>query len=262
MNDTQNLPGVIDAEVVPLDELTPATVTLFRTDDPRVALERMSELADALVKLVRDRKLSKKIGGREHLLVEAWTTIAAMVGVTPYTVWTKANETGDGYVARVEARRIADGTAIGAAEAECARAESNWSKRDNYALRAMAQTRATSRALRAVLGHVVVLAGYEPAGAEEMPPAEASVKPETAGFTPQESAEKAAETVVPAHRRPTKAQMGEIAALLDQLAQAAPERDWKVYVREFVGVSPERMSYEIADHVIRDLGDRLREVSS
>jgi hypothetical protein len=44
--------------------------------------------------------------------------------------------------------------------------------RDDFALMAMAQTRATSRALRNPLGFVVKMAGYETAGAEEMPPPE------------------------------------------------------------------------------------------
>ena len=41
--------------------------------------------------------------------------------------------------------------------------------RDDYALRSMAQTRATSKALRQPLGFVMSLAGFDPTPAEEMP---------------------------------------------------------------------------------------------
>jgi len=73
-----------------------------------------------------------------------------------------------GWEARVEAR-TRDGALVGAAESECLRAESKWADRDDYALRSMAQTRATSKALRQPLGFVVALAGYAVTPAEEMP---------------------------------------------------------------------------------------------
>jgi hypothetical protein len=74
----------------------------------------------------------------------------------------------DGWEARVEARTRA-GEIVGAAEAECLRSENTWANRDDYALRSMAQTRATSKALRQPLGFVMQLAGFNPTPAEEMP---------------------------------------------------------------------------------------------
>jgi hypothetical protein len=88
-----------------------------------------------------------------------------MLGVFPVVVWTKPLE--NGWEARVEARTLA-GDLVGAAEAECRRDEPTWAKRADYALRSMAQTRATSRALRGPLGFIVVLAGYSATAAEEM----------------------------------------------------------------------------------------------
>ena len=96
----------------------------------------------------------------EHITAEGWTTLGGMLGVVPVVVWTRPNETGDGYVARVEARTL-DGRVVGAAESECSRAERKWKTADPYAIRSMAQTRAIGRALRAPLGQIVVLAGYE-----------------------------------------------------------------------------------------------------
>src|SRR3954469_6559612 len=146
-----------------------APVTLFGTATPTVTLARMSECASALVDVVRNRRLSVRIQGREHLTVEAWTTLGALVGVYAVIESARVNETGDGYVARAVAHTL-DGRIVGAAEAECSRAERTWANRDPYALRSMAQTRAISRALRAPLGQIVVLAGYDPTPQEEMPP--------------------------------------------------------------------------------------------
>jgi hypothetical protein len=149
-------------------EPAPAPATLFGTGDPHATLERMAECAAALVDVVRDRKLSVRIQGKEHLTVEAWTTLGALLGVYAVIAWTKQNETEDGYVARAVAQTL-DGRTVGAAEAECSRQEQTWRGRDAYALRSMAQTRAISRALRAPLGQIVVLAGYEATAEEEMP---------------------------------------------------------------------------------------------
>jgi hypothetical protein len=145
-----------------------APVTLFGTTDPRVTIERMAECASALVDVVKSRKLSVRIQGKEHLTVEAWTTLGALVGVYAVIDWTRQNEAEDGYVARATARTLA-GQVVGAAEAECSRVERHWRDRDPYAIRSMSQTRAISRALRAPLGQIVVLAGYEATGQEEMP---------------------------------------------------------------------------------------------
>src|SRR5690349_7185398 len=117
-------------EAVPANELeryepAPAPLTLFGTSDPRVALERMSEIAKVLVDLVRSQDLAVKIRGGEHLRVEAWRALGGMVGVHPITAWSRPNETGDGFLVRVEARTRA-GELVGASEAECSRAERTW----------------------------------------------------------------------------------------------------------------------------------------
>ena len=139
---------------------------LFRTDNPAEVLQRAQETADALMPMVRSKGLVANIQGRDHLRVEAWTTLGAMLGVTPVCQWTRKLD--NGWEARVEARTL-DGRVIGAAEAECLRAESTWRDRDDYALRSMAQTRATSKALASVLRFVATLGGAAGTPAEEMP---------------------------------------------------------------------------------------------
>ena len=231
---------VVDAE---FEDEAGTALTLFQTSDPRLALARMSDLATVLVDVVRDRRLSVRISGRDFLTSEAWTTLGAMVGIVPVVAWTRRLEDGSGWEARVEARTL-DGRLVGAAESMCSRTESKWARRDEFAIRSMAQTRAISRALRAPLGQVVVLGGYEPASAEEMPTTEAPVA------EPPASDER---------KRPTKAQMEKVATLIGRLEELEPGRDWREYCRTFIGTAP--MSYEVAERVIRELDARGEEAA-
>jgi hypothetical protein len=157
---------IIDMESVG-QELEPVSAgNLFRTEDPAEIIRRATDLADTLKNVLVDRKLTVSIQGREHVRVEGWTLLGTMLGVFPVCEWTR--QVADGWEARVEARTLA-GQVVGAAEAECLRTERTWASRDDYALRSMAQTRATSKALRQPLGFVVTLAGFDPTPAEEMP---------------------------------------------------------------------------------------------
>lgn len=159
----------VEATVIeePGSELAPvAPRSLWRTDDPAEVLTRATDTAEALMPVIRARGLVVSIQGRDHLTVEAWQTLGAMVGVSPVCVWTRKLE--DGWEARVEAR-ASDGRVVGAAEAECLRGEDRWSRADDFAVRSMAQTRATSKALASVLRFVATLGGAAGTPAEEMP---------------------------------------------------------------------------------------------
>lgn len=143
-----------------------APMNLFGTADPRAVVARATEHANALAEVIQAKQLFKQIGAKNHVLVEAWTMLGSMLGVFPVVVWTRKLE--DGWEARVEARTL-KGNVVGAAEASCTRTENTWKNRDDYALRSMAQTRATSKALRGPLGFVIVLAGFNATPAEEIP---------------------------------------------------------------------------------------------
>jgi hypothetical protein len=227
---------IVEGELVPYEQ-QPGPITLFNTSDPRVALERMSDLAKVLVDLVRSQKLAVRIRGGEHLRVEAWRALGGMIGIYPITAWSRPNESGDGYLVRVEARTRA-GEIVGASEAECTRAEQLWSTRDAHAVRAMAETRATSRALRGPLGQIVVLAGYNPTAAEEMPTDEPPPKPQTS-------------PVAPVGAEPE--QVAEIIRLIGRLTELRPGTDWKARAREITGGPPELMTVSIANVLIRQL---------
>ena len=143
-----------------------AFLNLFGAASPVEVVRQTTLVADALADVLRKKKLFASIQGKNYVTVDGWQLLGSMLGVYPVCVWTKELE--DGWEARVEAR-TRDGAVVGAAEAECRRSERAWANRDSYALRSMAQTRATSKALRQPLGFVVKLAGYESTPSEEIP---------------------------------------------------------------------------------------------
>ncbi len=158
---------VIDSTAVELVTAEPAAaITLWRTNDPSEVVAAAAQTAGVLADVVRQQNLVTAISGREHVRVEGWTLLGSMLGVFPVCEWTRKLE--NGWEARVVAK-TRDGATVGAAEAECLRTEKTWAKRDDYALRSMAQTRATSKALRQPLGFVMTLAGFDPTPLEEMP---------------------------------------------------------------------------------------------
>lgn len=83
---------------------------------------------------------------------------------------------GCDWEARVEIR-TASGVVVGVAEAMCSRAELGWMSKPDPAVKSMAETRAESRAYRRAVGWLMVIAGYNPTPAEEMPP---QAEPESA----------------------------------------------------------------------------------
>lgn len=178
------------SEPVTLDattgELVPAAaprdaLTMF--GDETTGIERARKVANMLRGIVDEKRLAVRLGGGEHLRVEAWCACASMVGVAPMTEWThevRHPQSGEleGYEARVQVIQIATGQVIGAAEAGCFFDEmiekrdgtkyKRWTER--HAAKSMAQTRATSKAIGQVLRWIPVLAGFSGTPYEEMPP--------------------------------------------------------------------------------------------
>lgn len=164
--------------------------SLALVGDPQSMLDEAKKVADVLVKLVRDRRLSQKFGNKEHLLVEAWESVAHFYGVsakiTTVDDWTDEVTGEQGFQAWAEAIHISSGRVISQAAAICLNNEDNWSTRPKYEypdgvkkkvgdvlvprfqLMSMAQTRAISKVLRNVFAFVVVLAGYDSTPAAEM----------------------------------------------------------------------------------------------
>lgn len=156
--------------------------SLFGTTDPVAIVAEASKVAGALKDVVKRQGLISNIKGKEYPRCEAWTLLGTMLGIFPVLAWTRPVE--HGWEARVEAK-LRDGTIVGAAEAECLRTESNWANRDDFALRSMAQTRATAKALRMPLGFVMTLSGFEATPAEEMTFEQAKPQPKPSPAKPK-----------------------------------------------------------------------------
>lgn len=156
-----------------------APTGLFGAVEPAQVVTKAAAVATALRDVIEKQGLISSISGKKYPKCEAWTLLGTMLGVFPVLVWTKPVE--GGWEARVEAR-TKDGSIVGAAEAQCLKSENNWKNRDDFALRSMAQTRATAKCLRMPLGFVMTLAGYEVTPAEEM----ATDHPQQRSNRPQE----------------------------------------------------------------------------
>lgn len=147
----------------------------LRANDASGMLAGASAIATPLAKFIKDRKLAVSLQGRDYVKCEGWTTLSAMLGVTPHEV---SVEERDGvFVATVELRRLSDGQAVSRASAECGSDDEidrfgkpTWSGRPRYARRSMALTRATAKAARLAFSWVMTLAGYEATPYEEMEP--------------------------------------------------------------------------------------------
>lgn len=159
---------IVDAEEVGTDLVPVAPPgALFRTEDPLEIIQRATEVANALKAVLKEQGLTQNIQGKDHVRVEGWQFLGAMLGVT--AICTETEPVDGGYKATVEVR-TADGRVIGRADALCTKHEKRgpWKSAEDYARLSMAQTRATSKAFKGPLGFVVSLAGYATTPAEEM----------------------------------------------------------------------------------------------
>ena len=147
---------------------------------PKDVVRTATAIATELAKVIEKQKLFSIIKNKEYVRVEGWTTLGAMLGVTPREVSNDGNEDGI-YVAVVELVRNSDGVIIGRASAECG-GSAMWASRDAYARRSMATTRATGKAYRLAFSWIMALAGYEVTPAEEMDFVDVKVKNKETDF--------------------------------------------------------------------------------
>lgn len=122
---------------------------------------------------------AKLIQGRNFVSVEGWQAIAIAHGCAASARDVEKIEGGVRAIGEV--RRMSDGVVISVAEGFVGEDEPTWyggvirgktlPRRADYAIRAMAQTRAISRACRSAFAHVVVMmkANLETTPAEEVP---------------------------------------------------------------------------------------------
>lgn len=139
----------------------PQPLALLGTN-PDEVLERATELADALGRVVRDRGMALRLGDaeRDFLTLHAWQVLAAFVGVVVIVEETSPLPDGSGWQARASVR-TGDDRVVATGDGMCARSERNWRAAPDHSVRAMAQTRGMRRALQGALGFIPGLAGMD-----------------------------------------------------------------------------------------------------
>jgi len=159
--------------VYPLEVKEEATPPLPRA--PEVVLQEAQRAALALQRVVAGKKKPVIFKGEQYLEFEDWQTVGKFYGLCARTFEATPVEIFGvkGAKARAEVVDLGTGQVVGGAEAYCMRDEENWAAKPWFQLASMAQTRAGAKALRNVLAWVVVLAGYRPTPAEELPPSPA-----------------------------------------------------------------------------------------
>ena len=131
-------------------------------------IEKATEIATALSKIIEDKELFTIVRGGKHVHVEGWETLGALTGIMAREAPQGVKTIPGGYQAHVELVRTRDGLVIGGASAVCTTEEKNWQSKPSYQLYSMALTRAVGKAYRISLSWVMTLAGYEVCPWEEM----------------------------------------------------------------------------------------------
>jgi hypothetical protein len=141
-------------------------------------------------------RTAQNIQGRKYVRVEGWQSVANAFGCVASAKDVERTETG--YRAIGQVRRMDTGAVICEAEGFVGDDERTWAKRDEYAKRAMAQTRAISRACRSAFAFVVTMmdAGLETTPAEEVPQDGFSDAPRPASPVRYQAASKPAPRMV------------------------------------------------------------------
>ena len=145
------------------NQLTKPTYDIVNKDS-------MLSLSNELAKLIKDKKLSTNIKGKDFVNVEGWQFAGAALGLMPIITETKdlSNEKIIKYTATCEIRNISSGNVVAVGVALCTNAEPTKKYFDEYAILSMAQTRAIGKAYRNLLAWLMKAAGFEATPAEEM----------------------------------------------------------------------------------------------
>lgn len=224
---------------------THAIIDTTAERSPQQVMTLVSQVASATKTLVGNAIIN--LQGKKYIRVEGWQAIAAAHGCTVTADSVSTDDKGN-VSAMACVRRLRDGAMLGQAEGYVGMDEV-WGKRPTYARRAMAQTRAISRACRNAFAHVVVAMNSEHATGFETTPAE---EVPDGGFKPEKVATVTGETKT---KKPEWNQ--------DQISEAGRLRS---ECQNFPGgdkrVSElwKRMSYDAPSDVIDQLSALVREL--
>lgn len=156
------------AAIVPLPAPVEIRLGSLAIADPKEMIHRAAQLADALAEIINQQKLYVVIKNKKYVMAEGWTTMGAMVGVTPIEESCEPLPDGKGYHAKVKLIRLYDGMQVGGASAICRISEKGWNPDDDFATHSKAITRATGKAFRLSFAWIMKLAGFEATPAAEI----------------------------------------------------------------------------------------------
>jgi len=145
-------------------EKQPPIIALM--ESPERAVEIYDNIKKNFYKLLTDNGEVIQIKGKDYVKYEGWQTIGTAMGILPRIV--EIVRLDGSYQAKAEAVLVKTGAVIGSGFAICSREEPNWKDKPEFALLAMAQTRASGRALKMILSGMIAHLGFEPTLAEEM----------------------------------------------------------------------------------------------
>lgn len=133
--------------------------------------DQMVKMANVLKAYVVKNKLYSPIAGKNYVQVEGWQFAGSLMGLFPTVTEVKdlSEKAGEiKWMATVEIKNIKNGEVVSRGFAVCSNKENKKKTFDEYAVLSMAQTRATGKAYRNLIGWVMKLAGYEGTPGEEM----------------------------------------------------------------------------------------------
>lgn len=190
-----------------------------------------------------ERHYVKDIKGRRYVMVAGAQAVATGLGLTTSTEslrYVEATDSLPGYWEACAAVLNERGTVVARGLGCVFDDEHTWENRPQFARQMMAQTRATGRALKGVVGWSFALLGAESSLAEEMPADEAPAVP-----APPKRIESSARTVqAPASTelalagkppRPRGATLQAVIAEVDEKVSKAGKPYWRVAVEEPTG---------------------------
>jgi len=136
-----------------MSEAATQLITAVEPETPAEYITQARSIADMCREIVNAAVAT--IQGKRYPQVEAWQAIAIAHGCALSAK--DIEKTDSGYRATGEVRRIEDGILIASAEGFVGNDENRWRSKPEHAKRAMAQTRAMSRAGRSAFAHVILL---------------------------------------------------------------------------------------------------------
>ena len=169
--------------------------------NPGAIVKRNEEVCRIVGPIVR-AKYTQVIQGRSYLTVQGAQAIASSLGYTSGTASLRHVEPTDTVAGYWEATCtvLLNGVIVGSGMGSVFDDERPWNTRPQFARQMMAQTRATGRALKGVMGWAFAALDYEGSIAEEMPE-EASRMPQEAS-APRKALAAPSKTSKPAEGKP------------------------------------------------------------